>query len=146
MRSCADCGACCVDVLPLVTSGDMYRLSVLDPMPVAGWVEARGVYVPEDDPNLRVWNQLSYRDGCRYVLVSGGACQLLGPNGCRASLEQRPLICRIYPWDFNDYGLLTRSDHCPGYDDTPRHDAEVWVRRLYAELLDDVGLRGGGHE
>jgi len=83
--------------------------------------------------------------------------------GCVLPLEIRPLICRIYPFDYDHNGLLPElAKGCPvellrqGQDliaalEMDSADAKRWHRQLYAELLEEkVGQCGPtvpvGHE
>src|SRR5579864_8093717 len=58
-----------------------------------------------DDPT---WMKYVFQaDGTRRVLKreAEGDCTFLGPHGCRLPLEVRPLVCRIYPYDFTEAGF-----------------------------------------
>ena len=88
-------------------------------------------------------------DGTRRVLQRqpDGDCTFLGDAGCALPLETRPLICRIYPFDYTADGLRDELAHgCPmellpaGQSllqalDIKRSDAERWHKQLYAEVL-----------
>ena len=34
-----------------------------------------------------------------------GDCTFLGEQGCVLPLETRPLICRLYPYDYSEQGI-----------------------------------------
>ena len=100
----------------------------------------------DDDPPYR---DLVFRpDGSRRVLTkqANGDCTFLGRAGCTLPLEVRPLICRLYPYDYDHRGLRAELSHgCPtqllGPEETllsaldmRREDAERWHGQLYREL------------
>lgn len=106
------------------------------------------VYLLNDDDPL--WRDRVFRpDGTRRILRrrENGDCVFLGAAGCVLPLETRPLVCRIYPYDYNEAGIkpaLARG--CPlellppGQDLTVALDmnyaqAEGWRKQLYEELL-----------
>jgi Fe-S-cluster containining protein len=106
------------------------------------------VYLKQDDDPI--WPKLVFKkaDGTRRILRrrANGDCVFLGPTGCRLSSESRPLICRLYPFDFNEQGILPAlAKGCPlelvpaGRTlleslDMNHLDAERWRRQLYDEL------------
>ena len=108
------------------------------------------VYLEQDDDPE--WREHVFRsDGTRRVLKrrEGGDCTFLGEQGCVLPLETRPLICRLYPYDYTAAGLrdeLARG--CPmellpeGQGllqalDIQRQDALRWHRQLYSEIQDE---------
>ena len=99
-----------------------------------------------DDPN---WVRYVFRDdGTRRIVKRrpGGDCIFLGEAGCTLPLEVRPLICRIYPYDYNEEGIKERLARgcplellAPGQTllkalDMNQDDAERWRRQLYEEI------------
>ncbi len=100
----------------------------------------------DDDP---IWRDNVFEaDGSRRVLrkQASGDCAFLGSAGCVLPLEIRPLVCRIYPFDYTADGLVDElSEGCPlellrpGQGliealDMNRVDAERWRSQLYAEI------------
>jgi Fe-S-cluster containining protein len=100
----------------------------------------------DDDP---VWRDRVFRaDGTRRVLKrqENGDCTFLGPRGCALPLEMRPLICRIYPYDYNADGIAADlASGCPlellrpGQGliqalDMNLNDARRWRDQLYEEI------------
>jgi Fe-S-cluster containining protein len=100
----------------------------------------------DDDP---IWRDHVFEaDGSRRVLrkQASGDCTFLGSAGCVLPLEIRPLVCRIYPFDYTADGLVDElSEGCPlellrpGQGliealDMNRGDAERWRGQLYAEI------------
>ena len=79
----------------------------------------------------------------------GGDCTFLGPHGCTLPSDVRPLVCRIYPFDYTEEGLreeLARG--CPLHLLPPgqgliealrmdRGEAERWHRQLYEEIREE---------
>lgn len=104
-------------------------------------------YADQDDDSA--WQTHVFReDGSRRVLKRkpGGDCTFLGPHGCKLPLETRPLICRLYPYDYNEDGIQDElAPGCPldllrpgmslleELDITPA-DARRWHQQLYAEI------------
>jgi Fe-S-cluster containining protein len=90
-------------------------------------------------------------DGKRRVLrrQENGDCTFLGSAGCVLPLETRPLLCRLYPFDFNQTGIKTYlANGCPmellqnGESlvlalDMNKKDAERWHQMLYQEILEE---------
>lgn len=100
----------------------------------------------DDDP---LWRDHVFReDGSRRVLQrhENGDCAFLGPHGCELPLHVRPLVCRIYPYDYTEEGIRMDLSHgCPlellrpGQTliealDMNARDAEAWRRQLYDEI------------
>jgi Fe-S-cluster containining protein len=142
---------CCQTAEVYVTRGDLLRIEEH-----TGRTDFSEYRVPEnpiyshaeqdDDP---VWRDNVFQpDGSRRVLKrqEGGDCTFLGEAGCTLPLEVRPLICRIYPFDFDHTGLLPAlARGCPvellqqGQGliealEMNRADAERWHAQLYGEL------------
>lgn len=151
---CARCArhtaTCCQKTDIYLTPSDVERIAA-----EAGHREFYEFRAPEDPVYLQqdddpIWPQLVYKkdDGTRRVLrqQANGDCVFLGPQGCTLHSEARPLICRLYPFDFNEQRIVPApAKGCPlellpagqtllqalemNYD-----DAERWRRQLYAEL------------
>lgn len=103
----------------------------------------------EDDPT---WGKLVFRpDGSRRVLrrKENGDCLFLGTAGCTLNVETRPMVCRMYPFEYTERGLEEGlSEGCPTHLMHPketllkvldmRHeDGERWRRQLYQELHEE---------
>lgn len=150
---CARCArykrTCCQSTEIYVTLADVARIEA-----VTGhgeFYEYRSVQDPayadqDDDP---VWRDGVFRDdGSRRVLKqqSNEDCYFLGLHGCRLSLEHRPLVCRLFPFDYDAERILEDlASGCPTellgrgqrLLDTigmNRQQAELWRRQLYQEI------------
>jgi uncharacterized protein len=154
MHICCQCATvqdtcCCQGRDILLTVGDLERMSRL--VGHSAFFEYRPITNPAyldqpDDPN---WLMYTLRgDGTRRVLQrnpAGKACQFLLPNGCLFPIAARPLVCRLYPFHYNEQGILGVASECPEYFlpagttilealDMAYQDAEEWRQQLYAEL------------
>lgn len=107
-------------------------------------------YQQDDDP---IWPTLVFQpDGTRRVLKRelDGSCTFLGERGCVLPLDIRPLICRIYPYDFNEGGIKEElCNGCPTEILRPgqtlvqalvmnREEAEAWRKQLYLDIREEV--------
>ncbi len=140
---------CCQTSEVYATPGDVQRIEKFTGK--VNFTEFRRpdnpVYLEQDDDP--VWERCVFRpDGTRRVLdrQPNGDCVFLGEEGCVLPLETRPLICRIYPYDYTAEGLrdeLARG--CPtellgdGEEllealHIDRSDAVRWHSQLYQEI------------
>lgn len=140
---------CCQKTDIYVTLGDVRRIEN-----ASSSVHFTEYRAPEDasyDQSIEdpFWQQHVFQpDGTRRVLKqqSNGDCHFLGPLGCTLAATVRPLICRIYPFDYDAEGLKQRpAGGCPvellrpqqqllqvlGMD---RDEVERVRAQLYAEL------------
>lgn len=155
MHPCARCAAvqrtCCQRAEILVTAGDIDRIAAATSK--QAFHERRAPKDPsfldrdDDDPN---WLRYTFdENGQRRVLTrkSNDDCVFLGATGCELALETRPLVCRLYPYSYNEQGLQdVDSEYCPtamlapaGESmavvlDIPAVAAEAWRHQLYEEL------------
>jgi Fe-S-cluster containining protein len=96
------------------------------------------------------WSKHVFRDDdTRRVLKRqpSGDCTFLGEHGCTLPLETRPLVCRLYPFDYTAEGI--RDELSPGCPlellqpnqglvealDMNLDDARRWHKKLYEEIL-----------
>lgn len=108
--------------------------------------------IPGAETHDALWREiLAAPDGCRVVRRDdAGNCFFLGDGGCTLSERARPLLCRLYPFDYTAqtikgvYGPLCPE---PERDNPPmllallsmnREQAESWRRQLYLELAVDL--------
>lgn len=111
------------------------------------------VYAEHDDDTA--WQQHVFRkDGSRRVLkrLPDGDCTFLGPQGCTLPLETRPLVCRLYPYDYDEHEIHDElATGCPlellqpGLGliqelDMNLDDARRWHKQLYAEIRLEVDV------
>ena len=153
---CVRCAAhqktCCQTSEVTVTLGDVRRIAEH-----TGQSEICEFRQPSDPvylshPDDPIWLETVIQpDGSRRVLRrrENGDCQFLGANGCTLPIEVRPLICRIYPYDYNEQGLHQRlASGCPlellrpqesllAALDVDRHQADAWHKQLYAEIREE---------
>jgi Fe-S-cluster containining protein len=102
-----------------------------------------------------MWQQSVFRDDrSRRVLKQrdGGDCTFLGEQGCTLPADVRPLVCRLYPYDYDARGIRPHfAGGCPTQLLMPgetlgtaigmtRADAELWHRQLYAEIVTEQHL------
>ena len=141
---------CCQKSEIYVTLGDVERISDhlgRDDIWHIKVATDRKYLEQDDDP---VWRDNVIReDNSRRVLkrLPDGDCSLLGPQGCTLPLEVRPLVCRLYPYDYDAGGIrddLTAG--CPlellrpGQElietlGMKLEDARRWHKQLYEEIL-----------
>lgn len=157
---CARCAkrqeTCCQNTDIVLTDGDIERVSAH--IGRRDFVEFRSAGKPEyldqdDDP---LWRDATFQpDGTRRVVKhrENGDCTFLGPVGCTLPYETRPLICRLYPFDYNESGVAEElATGCPRYLlpegvglakalAMNRTDAERWHHQLYSELRSDLKNR-----
>jgi Fe-S-cluster containining protein len=140
---------CCQRCEIYATPGDVHRIREY-----TGLAEFTEFGIPkdpsygdqDDDP---LWDQHVFRaDGSRRVVKrqANGDCLFLGERGCILPLETRPLICRIYPYDYTEKGIdADLAEGCPlellrsGQGlidalDMNLEDARRWHRQLYQEI------------
>lgn len=163
MNICMKCaaikGSCCVKRDILITLGDIER--ILKAVKSDNYFEYRFPADPkylnqDDDPN---WNHYTLHDNyTRRVLKQqeNGHCIFLGKQGCILSMDTRPLVCRLHPFDYNETQLLSLTDECPvelldkdcdlitalGMN---RVTAEKWRKMLYDELVSEFILVKAGY-
>jgi len=149
---CGECArlgkTCCQDREILLTKGDIHRIS-RHTGKACEWEyrrPANPAYLDQaDDPN---WLKWGFRpDGTRPILKrqASGDCAYLTPKGCSLPMEIRPLVCRLYPYEYTEKGLAGVSTECPSSAVPPgktilevlemhQVDAVRWHRILYTEL------------
>lgn len=153
---CAAAGnACCRRARVFVTTGDIERIAAR--VGAGDFVE----YVRLDRESWRggtdgAWERIFDSAGRTRVLKRGetaGGCVFLAPGGCRLAMDVRPLVCRLYPYEY-DAGTLKGVTPllCPPEDQANhplllaqlgmnRDAAEIWREMLYREIGDEFGQR-----
>ena len=157
---CARVGrTCCQTCEIYVSPGDVRRIAAFTGQ--TDFFEDRAAQNPtyadhDDDPAWR--DNVFQADGTRRVMhrAEDGSCQFLGPHGCQLPMEIRPLVCRIYPYDYDSQGIKKDLSHgCPlqlvriGETlltelDMNLHDAVRWHQQLYNEIREEREFRANG--
>lgn len=151
---CARCAkvkvTCCEEGREIyVTPGDVRRIQAYTGLDGFHTFRAPGdpVYLDQsDDP---AWESFVFQaDGTRRILrqVDAGRCMFLGQAGCMMPVEVRPLVCRMYPYDYTEQGIKDQpAEGCPVHLLRPGEDlfvsmsmnledARRWHRQLYEEI------------
>ncbi|MDR1744888.1 MAG: YkgJ family cysteine cluster protein [Planctomycetota bacterium] len=156
---CACSGAtCCQKTEIFLTAGDVARIRG------AGVREEFWDHVAPTDEECKpdfsydpVWSRIFDDRGRRRIIRhrEDGGCWFLTGRGCSLSLDARPLVCRLYPFDYTPttikgvYGHLCPS---PEKENPPlllaalgmnRDEAEQWRRQLYGEIAGEFSAAGG---
>jgi Fe-S-cluster containining protein len=117
---CTGCGNCCRDPLLPITDSDLRRVVNHTKLPakeVVKWVDRHGIDLPGEHAYFAL-----LRAGRRVMVLrhSQGHCRFLGADDRCTIYEERPLGCRIFPFDpdFNRQGKLVRlrfiqATECP---------------------------------
>jgi Fe-S-cluster containining protein len=140
---------CCQGTEVFVTDGDIRRIAAYTGR-VDFWEYQKprqAVYLMHQpaDPN---WLCYTVRpDGTRPQLkhLRSGDCTFLTSTGCSLPSEVRPLICRLYPYDYTEHGVAGTVAGCPTYllekdqgllagIGLDIKDATRWHKQLYSEL------------
>jgi Fe-S-cluster containining protein len=153
MNLCAKCAqherTCCQRTEIFVTQGDRQRITAYTGK--RDFWEYRHPQDPEyweAQPHDPIWQPSTVRpDGTRPMLKhqASGDCVFLTATGCSLPGNVRPLVCRLYPYDYTAEGLQGTVPGCPLYLLEPgqelfeaigmqRQAAEQWQRQLYSEL------------
>ena len=140
-----------------LTKGDIRRIGMFTSSPAFYELKAveeplRQVYTtPEhygDDEKIYV-QYLFDEAGRRNVLKkkpNNAECLFLSKSGCGLPFEVKPLICRIYPYNWNDeLDLWLETDYCPApffqnpdyFRSVPLSEGEAkkLVSQFYFELI-----------
>ncbi len=162
LHPCARCAqeqkTCCQKAEVFVTLGDVDRIALH--LGQSDFIERRTPEDPayldadDDDP---LWHRATVdANGQRRVLQrqANGDCTFLGEAGCKLPEDVRPLVCRLYPYDFTESGLAQEAaEYCPtsflsapgssmaGLLGMRRDRAEAWRAQLYSELRSEVTAR-----
>jgi Fe-S-cluster containining protein len=147
--ACARKGqSCCTNVHIYLTRGDIERIRQQCPSedffataPLTDDYEDGG-----GDPD---WNPaILDAEGKRRVMrqQTNGGCHFLTPTGCRLPSVVRPLLCRIYPYEFRSWQLSGISPCCPvasqsdwlrilEESEMKQANARTWVAQLKEEIF-----------
>lgn len=154
---CARCAAagktCCQARRVFLTLGDIERIAEAsgfgDFHVSAGSDGEERRALRERDP---VFARVFDAEGKRRALChreGTDECVFLGESGCRLALEVRPLLCRLYPYDYDAATIRGVYAHlCPEPERSSpalllallgmnRDAAENWRRQLYREIKEE---------
>ena len=153
MNLCAKCAryerTCCQKTEIFVTDGDIQRIEAH--VGRSDFWEYRKPADPDyllEQPEDPRWLLYTLRaDNTRPQLKQqpSGDCTFLTATGCSLPTTVRPLVCRLYPYNYTEQGISGTVSGCPLYlldqEQTlfeaigmNQHDAERWRRQLYNEL------------
>lgn len=143
---------CCQKAAVFITRGDIERIAASVPEAASSFWEMREV----GDLDFRggsaldeIWGTIVGADG-RVRIVrhrENGDCFFLGEDGCRLDLAARPLVCRLYPYEYTPASLTGVNAHLCPYPECGnaplilallgmnRDAAEQWRQALYREIL-----------
>lgn len=165
LHPCARCArmqrTCCQRAEIVLTSGDIRRVG-----DHTSRTDFWSVRAPEDpaylghDPDDPNWLAYTTDENSRRRMLNRspeGDCTFLGPEGCVLPTDVRPIVCRLYPFAYNERGLVGIDDaYCPTAALLPREQpgvtmltvlgmnpeqGERWRADLYAELREDWSRR-----
>jgi Fe-S-cluster containining protein len=130
-----------------LTLGDVDRITALGAGQFTTYAAPnQDYYIPDCDP---WWGRIFHPDGTRRIIVKqedSNFCLFLGETGCRLGIESRPLVCRLYPFEYDHNCIKGVTAHlCPSPErDNPplilallnmnRDQAENWRSQLYREI------------
>ncbi|MCX6551875.1 MAG: YkgJ family cysteine cluster protein [Acidobacteria bacterium] len=159
MGLCTECAAagktCCQRSDIIITKADIERIESAGYHDFHEYRRAMSDdYGQDEDPN---WDSYTCReDGTRRMVRKRpeGDCLFLAEHGCVLDIDTRPLICRLYPYDYNERGLTgLRPYKCPPgritadpsslpieFNLSPSN-ASKWHAQFYAELRADARRR-----
>ena len=155
---CASAGVTCCQYTQIFLSlGDVARIrAVLPGEDFWEYASPADDGYAEDFTYDPVWSRIFAPDGSRRVIrhrPDGGDCHFLTPKGCRLDGDVRPLVCRLYPFDYNAMAIKGVYGHvCPEPEryNAPlllamlgmnRDAAEGWRRLLYREIEEEFPPR-----
>ena len=149
---CADQGtSCCKGYQIFLTPGDVHRISdfshhsnfFIFESPIPEEIE------PDYDPSW-LSRIISSTHLVRVLKRTGEKqCCWASENGCLLPPNRRPLICRLYPYTFNENCFLGIDSNCPisknrawqsvlNEMNMPLFMAKQWLDLLYLEIREDI--------
>lgn len=149
---CANEGAtCCQHTRIFLTSGDMERIAAAGHRDFFEWVDFPWKGTQESAELDPAWRRTFQPDGQRRVLrrKEEERCVFLGGDGCALDLSTRPLLCRLYPFDYDANGIKGVYGHrCPYPESVNaplllamlgmnRDEGEKWRAAFYREIEEE---------
>ncbi|MDX2055258.1 MAG: YkgJ family cysteine cluster protein [Polyangiaceae bacterium] len=142
---CTACGECCRKMRVVLTLGDLVRLC----RAVPGWAQHLAWLAPDEvDMTNEPGSFVELSVGRRLMTLAwkDGGCGFLKADGRCAVYVERPMDCRIYPYDFSlkPVGLLPLFDECEAAWDTDADltSAETEDTERWRELAEYQALVG----
>ena len=139
-------GSCCVNMQIYLTGGDINRIQAATGKRDFIRYEKPWSWCERDGTDLQWKEHVLGCDRRRVVKRrTDGSCHFLGEKGCVLDLETRPLVCRLYPFEYMPEGISGLHPGCPASkSDHPEEALEemgmqsdrvaAWHTALYAEL------------
>lgn len=151
---CAKAGkTCCQKTEIFLTIGDVNRIRS------SGVSDQFWEYAAPTDEDSQpdfsydpVWSRIFGEGGKRRILrhrEGGTDCRFLTAGGCELPLAVRPLVCRLYPFDYTATTIKGVDGHfCPSPEkdyaplllaslEMNHDDAEACRKQIYAEIEDE---------
>jgi Fe-S-cluster containining protein len=153
MNLCAKCArhwqTCCQKTEVVLTDGDIQRITSstgrTDFWEYCTPLNPSYLALQVDDPNWLLYTVRPNDTRPQLKHQPSGDCIFLTPTGCALSIQVRPLVCRLYPYDFTEQGFTGTVPGCPIHllekgqtlfagIGMNYKDAERWRLQLYQEL------------
>lgn len=168
MRLCERCKhvqkTCCQESPKVtLTLGDVARIRAAtgreDFFELAHYPDLSFMAAFDYDPHWRAYTVLPGNLIRQLRMDDSGACTLLRPGGCSLKSETRPLLCRLYPYNYNEFGmiglyaaeelwcpvrLLEEGENLTGVLGMSLEKANQTRLRLYEELRAELAARTQG--
>jgi len=154
---CASLGkSCCKGYQIYLTPGDISRIS--DYLKLSDFYTVEPPVLTDIEPDYDpLWLPMIMSEDHQVRVLKRGAdkqCCLATDSGCLLPLNRRPLICRLFPYDFKETCILGIDASCPiskdrdwqtvlNRMDMTKAKANMWRDLLYEEIRDkDSGWPG----
>lgn len=139
---------CCQWTEIFLTKGDVERIAAAGHNDFSEYKEIpKGIDLSTDP----VWALAFDENGSRRILLrdENGDCSFLRQDGCSLSMEARPLLCRLYPFEYDAEGIKgVTANMCPEPENgnaplllallaMNRDEAEVWRAMFYQEIREE---------
>ena len=155
---CAQCAGsgrtCCQRTRIFLTAADAARIASATGKPPESFCDHE---IPDETPDAclalldPVWSGILISGDRRRIVAHrpNGDCCFLDADGCVLDSETRPLLCRLYPFDYNNKTIKGVYAHlCPeaisrniplllALLGMNRDQAEAWRAALYREIASE---------
>jgi Fe-S-cluster containining protein len=104
---------CCQKDDILLTDGDIKRIMKKGFKNFYSLRESKSYDIDQkDDKNWKIYTNGEF--GMQLMEKNGCDCIMLTKKGCLLSWKERPLVCRLYPFHYNEFKILEINPHeCP---------------------------------